>query len=361
MRLLLTIVWTLLAAWSSHAANTFHTQRLEKMAAALGRTELSPSESFKAYGRKVRVKTNVYGDVSHIGYKLFDDEVVKMHGESPVFDFIERYFLELDMKMDGRSAQERMDIDQVVMSQGNLKLLQSIDTTSSFSIDEVKRRMYRIKWTVKGQTVSLTFPSDCQLLLGANAVELEEMMRRNLVRINPLAYDETIPSWVNAKGSRSKNMIVIDNGKFLSDMIRGDIYLTEINGKRQLYCSRKNTSISISNIMLTGEFRDTIPMHLKLDKYGYKQDEADITLQQFIDYCKNEGCKLFFGIKTADSQNVTGTLFAYNEKMAYCHVLSVEVPVGIISGEKTGIKGTVFAYIPLQNVTEKFFTQNIHQ
>ncbi len=360
MKAIFALTLTLLAT-NVCVAGGFHTRRLQQMATTLGLTPSAVPDNMQAYGKTVRIKTNALGDISHIGYKLFADEAVRTGGNTPVFDFIERYLLELDMKMDGREPLVRMDIDHVTMSEGTLQLLHRIDSLTSFSIDEVKRRMYRIKWTVKGQTVSLTFPADCQLLKGANAVELEEIMLRDLQRTRPLASNELIPEWEHAKGTRAKNMTVIDNGKFLSDMIRGDIYLSEINGKRELYCSRKNVPVSISNIMLTGQFRDRIHLYLKLDKYGYKQDEINISLQQFIDYCKNEGCKLYFGIKTANNTHITGTLFAYNEKLAFCHVLSVDVPTGIISGEKTGITGTAYAYIPLQNVTEKFFTQSIHQ
>lgn len=359
MRIILTLVWILLAA-CAQAANGFYTHRLEKMAKALNKPSLSPTEVISAYGKPLRIRTNAYGDVSHIGYKLFNDKLMQLHGASPVFDFLERYLLELDMRLDGRAPLERMDIDQVVITKGSLQLLHAITPDSPFTIDEIKRRMYRVKWTVKGQTVSLTFPADCQLLIGANAVELEEMMKRDMQRLIPLTSSEIIETWSYAKATRSKDMLIIENGKYLSDMIRGDIYLTELHGKRQLYCSRKNTSISISNIMLTGLFSRIIPMKLRIDRYGYKADEIDITLQQFVDYCKNEGCKLYFGIKTIDSNTLTGTLFAYNEKMAYNHVLSVKIPLELLDGAEAKITATAYAYIPLQNVTEKFFTQGIH-
>lgn len=81
--------------------------------------------------------------------------------------------LELDMRLDGRSPLERMNIDQVVISKGNLQMLRAINTNTEFSINELKRRMYQVTWTVKGKKVEITFPADCQLLMGANAVELE--------------------------------------------------------------------------------------------------------------------------------------------------------------------------------------------
>ncbi len=356
MRMCLTSLWMLLTV-CTHAVNRFHTQRLENMAKALGKPSLIPTDTLQAYGKRVRVKVNTLGDISHIGYQLFSDEIVQTRRDAPIFDFVERYLLELDMQLDGRAPLVRMDHDQVVMGAGTLGLLRTVDANTPFSIEEVTRRMYRIHWTVKGQPVSLTFPADCQLLKGANAVELEQMMQRDLLRTMPTPVDSLTAPWNTANGTRSDSMLIIDNGQFLSDMIRSNIYLTEIQGKRQLYCSRKNTSASISNIMLTGQFSNTIPLHLCIDKYGHKRDEIDISLQQFVTYCTNEGCKLYFGIKSIDHDNLSGTLFAYNEKMAYCHVLSVQVPLALIDGAAVGMTGTVYAYIPLQNVTERFFSQ----
>lgn len=37
-----------------------------------------------ANGKLLRIRTNTYGDISHIGYKLFNDEIMQLHGESPV-------------------------------------------------------------------------------------------------------------------------------------------------------------------------------------------------------------------------------------------------------------------------------------
>lgn len=360
MRMILTLLWMLLAV-CTHAVNGFHTQRLENMARALGKTVISSTDTLLAFGKRVRVKANALGDISHIGYRLFNDEIVRSRRDAPVFDFVERYLLELDMQLDGRTPQVRMEHDQVVLGTGTLRLLRAVDTSTPFSIEEVTRRMYRIQWTVNGQPVSLTFPADYQLIKGANAVELEQMMQRDLLRTVPQPVNNFTAPGNTAGGTRSDSMMIINSGQFLSSMIRSDIYLTEIPGKQQLYCSRKNVSASISNIMLTGQFRDIIPLHLCIDKYAHKRDEVDITLQQFVAYCTNEGCKLYFGTKTIDHDNLSGTLFAYNEKMAYCHVLSVQVPLALIDGAAVGMTGMVYAYIPLQNVTEKFFSQSVRK
>ena len=40
--------------------------------------------------------------------------------------------------------------------------------------------------------------------------------------------------------------------------------------------------------------------------------------------------------------------------------MSIDFPTAIIKGENLPIKARLYAYIPLQNVTEKFFTNDIN-
>ena len=92
-----------------------------------------------------------------------------------------------------------------------------------------------------------------------------------------------------------------------------------------------------------------------INKYGYKSSELNTTLQQFLAYCIEEGCTLYFGIKTSGDSRLTGTLFARNDALGYNHVMSVVFPTDIISGGNSKVASTLYAYIPLHNVTEKFF------
>lgn len=359
MRALLTAVWLLLAT-CAQAASGFYTQRLELMAQTLHLSAASPADSLSANGRRLRVSRNIYGDVAHIGYRMFSDEAMAIPKYAPALTFIERYLLELDLRLDGRAPAERMDIDRVTLTKGGLRQLRQADASTPFSIDVLTRRMYKVAWDVGGATVEMVFPADAQLLIGADAVELENMMKRDVRRVIPMGADDVINAWDEAKVSRSGKNIIVEGGKYLSDEIRGDIYLTELHGRRTLVCTPRNARASIANIMLTGQFGRPLPMRLRLDKYGYRADEMDITLQQFVDYCKSEGCKLYFGVKTIDRHTLTGTLFAYNETLAYNHVLSVSVPLAILDGKDARLEATAYAYIPLQNVTEKFFTNDIH-
>lgn len=364
MRILLIII-CLTAALQANAA-TFYSRHLRMIAERIHLTVpsgIAADTSFLSVttyrGHQIRVCTNGFGDVSHVGYKIFNDDLLHADGNRVVLHFIERYLLEIDLALDNRTPSQRMDIDKVKLTKGNYQMLRAVNAEKPFAVRELSRRMYEIEWIVNKRHVALNIPADCQLFLGANAAELEKMFVRDIQRVST-----TVAPLGDVKGKMSKSnadLRVVDGGRYLSEAIRGDLYFVEIHGKTELVCSRKMASRSISNIMLTGRFRNVIPLKLKVDRYGYKADTMTISVQQFVNFCKQERCKLFFGIKTLKDGVLTGTVFALNEKMAYNHVLSVEFPVDILSGKGGEVKATLYGYIPLQNVTEKFFTQSLKE
>lgn len=364
------------------AATVFHTRRLADIAVAVGLklpdkalTGQNDSNAGTWQGHRLRVMTDAFGDVSHIGYSLFDDAMMTDFGHEQVLCFVERYLLELDLRLDGRAPAARMDLDKVVCPAGNISILHTMAAQAAFTIENITRRMYRMKWTTGTQTLTLTIPADYQLLAGADAVELEDIFERDLQRVISLQSDDVIDDWADAGVARSGDMLIADGGMYLSDMIRSDIYLMERNGSRSLINDAAKPRQSVSNIMLTGRHGTAVPLELTLDRYGYRQSKTRVTVQQLVDFFRMEGCKLYFGIKTHTSDRITGTLFALNEAMAYNHVISIDFPLSILGG--TGgddgingsgdggaaadtVKGTAYVYIPLQNVTEKFFNQDLN-
>ena len=91
-------------ACGAMAAPAYHTSCLERLARAIGLAlpdTLSPGvdndSTWSFRGRTLRIRTNSFGDVSHIGYKLFDTRWAATSTERPVLDFVERYALEEDV------------------------------------------------------------------------------------------------------------------------------------------------------------------------------------------------------------------------------------------------------------------------
>ena len=358
-------VWTILPS----IAIPFHTKELQQIAASLA-LELprampadSNNDSTWTYnGKMLRVCTNRFGEVSHIGYRLFGNETLRAQGSLYVLTFIERFFLALDLTRNLEEKLRKLELSNVVILKGELSQIKNIDALTPFNIEYIVRRGYRATWTMgDNQRLSISFPADCQLLLGCNAIELEEMIGRDLRR-QKVATDDMLAPWADAKETLTKDTKILDLGDYLSPLIGSKLYMTrQADGGWQVEQSSQNKTRSVCNTMLTGGIERDLPMQLVLDKYGHKADTYNISLQQFLTYCRKEQCRIYIGIKKIMPEMIEGTLFVTDEALAYNHVLSFSFPITLLETEVGKIRARLYAYIPLQNVTEKFFEQNRYQ
>lgn len=351
---------------AAYASPAFATKRLASIASAAGlnlpfaMVVGTCNDTAWAYkGRSLRVCTNAFGEVSHIGYRMFDRSLLDSCASKAVRLFIERYALELDLRLDKRDARARMAFDKVVCGQGNVAMLADVTPQTPFTMEEIERRMHRIRWNIGDQTLSLTIPADCQLIMGADAVELEDIFERNLKRMQKTANRDAIDGLLQGKRPSFTGQFIINGGEYLNKLIRSDLYIVAKNGENTIMIDSRKPVRSVSNILLTGVFDREIPMRLTVNRYGYKSTQADVTLQQFVNLCREEGCRLYVGIKEHGKESIKATVFALNSSLAYNHVLSVDFPLTLLDGGNGVVKATAYAYIPLQNVTEKFFTQDL--
>ncbi len=360
------VVMTLTAltfAFCAGASPVYRVPCLERIAQAVG-LQLSDTlginmdndSTWNYNGRPLRVCTNTYGDVSHIGYRLFDSRWAATYDIRPLLDFIERYALEEDIVPYGDKA-EAVSRKAVTFLQGDAALLKTLMPDIPFSISERERRAYHVEWGTEDGKVSFIVSADYQCMLGANLIELEDMLERDLCRCSSETMPDTLPSaWKAFPVSISEKLAIVDGGTFLGDLIRSRLFLqADDDGIYHILCDNIHIRESINNILLTGSCGGrSIPLRLTLDRYGNVKREMTLTFQQFVRYCETEGCRLYLGVKEQTDTDMFATIFAVNDKLAYCHTLSLSVPFSLLRGEGC-ITGTLYAFTPLQNITEKFF------
>ena len=355
------------------AATTYRTERLKQIASALAlRLSNDPQPGAdlgtvaNRNGKDIYAVTDQYGEVSHIGYRLFAPQLAEHYQNEPLFRFIERYLLELDLRIDGKAPDLRMDVDQVVFTRGNPALLRTLTPESNFSFDleEIRNRFYRLTWTLggtEGREVSLVIPANCQLIMGANAIELEQLAERDILRATPFDRKTVLNRWAESEGFRGEGVLILDGGAYMSRYIRGDLYISEQLGRDHPVCTLWQPIQSVSNLMLTGIGPGIYPLALTMNRYGGKRDLLDVTLSQYIAFFLFFGCKLYFGVKQKNDTAVTGALFAYNAKYAYTHLLDVTFPISLLGdkpAENERIRCTAYVYIPLKLLDDKLFTQD---
>lgn len=345
------------------AESLYMTQWLRKLSDAIELKlpqKLEPDHDYDSIfnykGKTIRVRTNCFGDVSHVGYKLFDSGFAKEFYARPLLDFMERYALEMDVEINGVDRAEIESRRNVKFVEGDVSLLKKLTPEVQVFINENERRRFSVEWNIGGEKVRMIIPANYQTLIGANAAELEQILLRDVKRIPKSLVSEDLPrNWINGNISSSGDMMIVDYGSYFSDLIRSEIYLKKKGEKACLMIDPTRPLQSVKNILLTGYSDRIIMMDLILDMYGYKRSNLKISLQQMIEYFQNEGCKLYLGIKSYKDKTVEATVFAVNTSMAYNHTVSVVFPLSLLEGGEECLKGTLYAYTPLQNITEKFF------
>ena len=307
-------------------------------------------------GKSLRVCTNSLGDVSHIGYRLFDEAYVANSEHKPLLHFIERYVLENQLHI--KYGYKHVDEYQfhVRFLKGDLDVLGSMNINQRLKITETERRGFLLECREGDKVVSMIIPANYQLLKGTNAKELEEVFERDVCRMKNKIIDDSLPEqWADANVYRADSLLMVSTGYYLSDMISSNLYLHEVDGQYRILIDKNKTLRSITNILLTGCADKSLPILLTVDKYGYAKSHLKLSFQQLISYFHMEGCSLYLGVKTSTKEKVTATLFALNKRMAYNHMVSLTFPVSLLTEGKGNIQGTLYAYTPLQNISEDFF------
>ncbi|MDR1202392.1 MAG: hypothetical protein LBL58_12325 [Tannerellaceae bacterium] len=347
-----------LCVYAQSAGITYSTNRLKEMAEQLdlsGIERLSPGayHSYTFQSHPVTVRVNQWQEVEHIGFWLFTNDNIRWQNPSPVYDFLERYFLELRLPS-GSNPVVRLFVDKVYIS-GDIDVIFSFDGTETFQESYIHSKLYEVSWTRMGkELLSVSFDMDYQLLSGCNILELENNLLRNIQRYEP--DDKKVETSQPTDNFDTSDDYFTDRGdSYLIDLIRNDLYYVKEGDGYMLIHDSLKINQSIANMMLSPHVSGNFDLNLTFDKYGYKEEKIKIKLKQWIEYCLSEGCTAYFGIKSKDATSLKGTVFMVNKKRGYNHILSIDVPYRIIGKQEGGIDARLYAYIPMHNVSDKYF------
>lgn len=322
------------------------------------------NDGFSYRGRPLHVRVDSAGTIAHIGYALFTPEAAQMVGMPRFTDFMERYLLGLDLNLNpnNQTPEQIMAIDRVYLAEGRMEWLKDISPATPFSVRTGDLKGFMATWTLPQGVLTVSIPADCQLLIGADAEELEQ----NLIATLP-TFPEVRP--IDLVAVKDKRQLLVGGdgrgqlkGKpYLSPLISSTLYVEDVDSVLSLICSPDMATRSTTNVMLTGQSPVPLPIDLTVNCYGYRNQKLNVTLGQFLEFCRSEGCGLYFGIKSKSPEKVSGTLFAFNPSLAYNHVLSVEFPTEILQGVAAPLKATLYAYVPLHFMTDDFFYHDIKE
>lgn len=341
MRITKTIIIAALLTVSleMQAQSTFRTQELKRLATVLSididqLTEGYQQLTVKGIPVVVHKNENI---IDHIGRQLFPIDI-RTIDRSPIFDFLERYFLQLKYPPVVKTALNMIRDDQFQFFKGSMKTVADILPTDAFDYAYDHSR-YTATWSRDGKTLlSVSFPAEYQLLSGENKIEAETLLLADI-----------------------QNTVVDDSRQALKDDQRNEHYINSeftnrlyfLNG--DLLSSDAHPAETSANMMLCQQMPGNYALHITQVLYGFNKTEYNVPLRQWIAFCQNSGCKLYYGVESiSDAGDIRAVVLAVNAAENYNHVLTVDIPQHIITDQQGIILSHLYSYVPTHNVKSLF-------
>lgn len=336
-RSILYIIICLVALLPASAKSTFRTAELERLAKELALDiDALPDGYSHPVVNDVRLTVHQTEQIiDHIGIYLFSEELRSI-GKSPVFDFLERYFLQLKFPPQARSLQKMISDDQFKFITGSLESVDNLLLTDGFSYNYDNHR-YVATWNRQDTTLlSVSFPVEYELISGENKIEAED----------------NLPSDIRStKVEIPKGKPLVKKDFYLSKDFSNRLYLS----KGELMLSENHPLESAANMMLSLQTGGDFTIKITQLKYGFKKTVFEVPLKQWIAFCQDHGCELYFGIQNmTDKNEVECVVLAVNAAENYNHVLTARISSDIFNSERGTIDARLYPYVPTHNVLNMF-------
>jgi len=297
--------------------------------------------------------------IDHIGLHLFNREQVRDKDMTVVFDFVERYLLELILLKDKSKIAGKLKEDKVNLEYGDFPALKKITESLLLEVTQSDSRKYRISWTDKtnGQTVyALSFPMYYELMLGMNKIEIENNLEADIkAQIYNIKVTEPVRK-ENLYPVPQTKYYIKQGEKYILETLNSNLYyIKKQDGTFTLLFDEKFPVESLSNLMISDDMDNNYLLNVTQNKYGQNVSEFTVPLKQWIRYCLNLGCVAYFGLESQDEHQIIASVVMENRKLAYNHVLYIIFDKSRLNKPDGTIKAKLHAYIPTHNVTDLFY------
>lgn len=335
---LLHIIIGLLAVMTMTAQSQFRTSELRRLATVLS---IDTSQLTEGYSHPMvkGLTLTVHQErktIDHIGLQIFSPEMRSM-GQSPIFDFLERYFLQLKYPPTVKSASNMLRDDQFRFLKGNLSSIGEIRPTDDFAFNNDNHR-YTATWNRDGKVLlSVSFPVEYELISGENKIEAEDNLLSDIKKTkvshhSPLTNSPSESTYINSCFS---NRLYYQQGKLIS--------------------SSNHPAETLANMMLSTQARGQYDINVTQISYGFQKKVFQVPLRQWIAFCQNSGCQLYFGIDEMNEQgDISAVVLAVNQAENYNHVLTINTNMEVIDARKGIIETRLYPYVPTHNVLNMF-------
>lgn len=292
------------------------------------------------------------GTIEHLGIKLFNDEV-KENTDKEMLDFIETAVLAklLDTDIEGNT--------DFLFFGGDISSLKNISQEIPCKISNLNSRFLSFEWTTENNHIlRMDVPLSYINAKRENRGNIEERFIRKIKTSNSKR-SSVCNLESNSLQPYGKGLFVLPGKYYLKEEINRNLYFSN-DSTHQPLMSPKYPIESISNLLIyPSGFDKRINVEVTVLKHEIGEKEIFVTsLENLLAVCEADGCLPYWGVEEFNEGHLTGSLFLYNWKQGYNHVLKIEcIPNEVIRG-KGNIKARTSLFIPTNNIQTLFDPDN---
>ena len=365
------VIVLLLFSLSGLKAQQFASLQLENMFRPLSdKCELPPESgifSAKTFRLPLRVAYDTEGKIIHLGVAIFSKNEQDAIGKM-LCDFQERYLLDVLLQSDDGKAREFLSKNKTPVNISGIALetqfkqtyleeaiWRAIDSKPRYTLVH-ENYVWGVLWEDESFCLDFKFPSDIQLILGMDKKEIGQFFEQQL---NQFQYTQFKPAPLildadNLKPLR-KDMFVLPGSTFFIEEMRSDLYLIKdsISGYKTVFDARYPEE-SIANLFISPDQRAE-NLEINILHKGYDATPAfNENLYHLLSFL-NKDFETYFGIEHLSSEKLEFTVIFRNREYTFYHLLFVETTLNAIFTRTDPLKGTLYTYIPNQNIKNLYY------
>lgn len=306
--------------------------------------------------KPIVIQRNPNGIVTHLGIKFFDRNIINKH-PTPIYYFIERYFLEL-LLLPEEDAKMKMKLEHVnitsevfslkVLKKGLRDIVSAVSHNFSVYITCNNNRYSASCLNDSKLLAKITFPVRYELITGFTKLEAENSVYPELLMNVNLKY---LPLGDDYMSSYKEGMYCANEDYYVTEDIISTTYYNKVNEEYLPVFSVDYLKESVYNLFNTG-YEWEVEAEVEQNLYGDKKNCFNIPLSQLLNFFKSKNCCLYTGVNKYDKSTIEGVLMAVNMELGYQHIVMFTFEKSLFEKQNDRkVKIKMYSYVPIHNIS----------
>lgn len=325
---------------------------------------ISYHDSFTCHanGSNLRIKViRKNGKILHLGIDLFGKDNIGYFPDC-IFHFVERYFLELLITEDMELFNKQSSDQKIVLmfngqevskskfgSVENIHLLLKRELQKKISCDSLN---YKLLLSDGFNELKLIFPANNNIVSGMDKLELDKNLEMNLKSF--ISTDKATVVENSTKDFDQFHEYFISKGESYYKTITSSTYYRKVDNEYLLLYDKKYLAASLSNMFIMGHYIPQKQINIKHIQYGKETSIYSLYLNDFVNFFKQDKCKLYVGIEKENENSVQATLVVYNPLLNFVNIVYINTPINDLFDASQKINVKMYSNIPSDNIKDLY-------